>query len=74
VIFGAADIYRHSAGQFESGSCMPVAVAQTGAAPKSHRSQPLAYNRADTDMPDLLIRLKEHAKVVLSCLKVVQPA
>jgi 3'(2'), 5'-bisphosphate nucleotidase len=75
VILGDADIYLHSGGQFEWDSCAPVAVALAHGLHCSRiDGSPLVYNQADTYMPDLLICRKEHAEMVLSRIKAVQPA
>lgn len=75
VILGGADIYLHSGGQFEWDSCAPVAVALAHGLHCSRiDGSPLVYNQADTYMPDLLICRKEHAEMVLSRIKAVQPA
>lgn len=67
VVLGDAEVYLHSGGQYEWDSCAPVAVA---AAHGLHCSRidggPLAYNRADTFMPDLLICRPEWADRVLA--------
>lgn len=69
VIRGEADIYLHSGGQYEWDSCAPVAVAR---AHGLHCSRidggPLAYNRRDTWMPDLLICRPEWAEKVLEAV------
>lgn len=75
VILGDADIYLHSGGQFEWDSCAPVAVALAHGLHCSRiDGSPLVYNQADTYMPDLLICRKEHAEMVLTRIKAVQPA
>lgn len=75
VILGDADIYLHSGGQFEWDSCAPVAVALAHGLHCSRiDGSSLVYNQADTYMPDLLICRKEHAEMVLSRIKAVQPA
>jgi 3'(2'), 5'-bisphosphate nucleotidase len=67
VVRGEADIYPHSGGQYEWDSAAPVAVA---AAAGLHCSRldgsPLAYNRADPYLPDLLICRPEHAAAVIA--------
>ncbi len=66
VVRGEADIYLHAGGQHEWDSAAPVAVA---AAYGLHCSRidgsPLVYNRAETQLPDLLICRHEHAARVL---------
>ncbi len=56
VIAGEADLYFHAGGQHEWDNCAPAAVA-LGAGLHASRIDggPLAYNRADTLVPDLLI-------------------
>lgn len=66
VIRGEADIYLHSGGQYEWDNCAPVAVARAHGLHCSRiDGSALAYNQADTFMPDLLICRKEHADRVL---------
>ncbi len=66
VVRGEADIYLHSGGQYEWDNCAPVAVA---AAAGLHVSRidgaPLAYNRADPYLPDLLICHRHRADEIL---------
>lgn len=62
VVRGEADVYAHSGGQYEWDSAAPVAVA---AAAGLHVSRldgsPLAYNRPDPYLPDLLVCRQELA-------------
>jgi 3'(2'), 5'-bisphosphate nucleotidase len=70
VVRNEADIYLHSGGQYEWDSCAPVAVAQAAGLHVSRiDGSPLAYNREDTYLPDLLICRKAQAEVVLSTLR-----
>ena len=66
VVRGQAEIYLHAGGQHEWDNCAPAAVA---AAHGLHCSRldgsPLAYNRADTLLPDLLICRPEWAEKVI---------
>lgn len=67
VIRGEADIYLHTGGQYEWDSCAPVAVALAHGLHASRiDGSPMAYNQADTYMPDLLICRKEHAAMALA--------
>ena len=69
VVRGEADIYLHSGGQYEWDSCAPAAVALAHGLHASRiDGRELAYNNADTYMPDLLICRKEHAGPVLEAL------
>ena len=70
IIRGEADIYLHSGGQHEWDSCAPAAVALAHGLHVSRiDGSPLAYNRSDTYMPDLLICRKEHAQAVLDLVR-----
>ncbi len=56
VVRGEADIYYHSGGQYAWDNCAPAAVAAAAGLHVSRTDgSPLAYNRADTSIPDLLI-------------------
>ena len=69
VVRGEVDVYVHSGGQYEWDNCAPAAVA---AAAGCHVSRidgaPLAYNRPDPYLPDLLICRPELAEATLSVL------
>jgi len=69
VVLGQAEIYLHSGGQHEWDNCAPVAVAR---AHGLHCSRidggALAYNNADTWLPDLLICRPEWAEPVLKAV------
>lgn len=56
VVAGEADLYYHAGGQHEWDNCAPAAVA-LGAGLHASRldGAPLAYNCADTSVPDLII-------------------
>lgn len=70
VVRGEADIYLHSGGQYEWDSCAPAAVALAhGLHAGRIDGSELAYNQADTYLPDLLICRKEHAASVLDMLR-----
>lgn len=67
VIQGLADIYAHAGGQYEWDSAAPVAVARAAGLHTSRiDGSPLAYNQADSYLPDLLICRPEYAAKVLS--------
>ena len=69
VVLGDADVYLHSGGQYEWDSCAPVAVALAHGLHCSRiDGSPLAYNRRDTYLPDLLICRPEHARPVFDAL------
>lgn len=67
VVRGEAEIYLHSGGQYEWDNCAPVAVAKAHGLHCSRiDGSPLAYNQADTYLPDLLICRPEWAERVLA--------
>ncbi|HKY15854.1 MAG TPA: 3'(2'),5'-bisphosphate nucleotidase CysQ [Microthrixaceae bacterium] len=69
VVRGEADAYPHSGGQYEWDSCAPVAVALAAGAWCSRLDgTPLAYNRPDPYLPDLLICRPELAERILATL------
>jgi 3'(2'), 5'-bisphosphate nucleotidase len=66
VVRGEAEVYLHSGGQHDWDSCAPVAVALAHGLHASRiDGTPLAYNQANTFMPDLLICRPEWAGRVL---------
>jgi 3'(2'), 5'-bisphosphate nucleotidase len=70
VVRGEADIYLHSGGQYEWDSCAPAAVALAHGLHASRiDGSALAYNQADTYLPDLLICRHEHAEPVFEVLR-----
>ena len=70
VVRGEADIYLHSGGQYEWDSCAPAAVALAHGLHASRiDGSALAYNQADTYLPDLLICRPEHAARVLTLVR-----
>jgi 3'(2'), 5'-bisphosphate nucleotidase len=70
VVRGEADIYLHSGGQYEWDSCAPAAVALAHGLHASRiDGSALAYNQADTYLPDLLICRHEHAEPVFEALR-----
>ncbi|WP_435419251.1 3'(2'),5'-bisphosphate nucleotidase CysQ [Parerythrobacter aurantius] len=69
VVRGEAEIYLHSGGQYEWDNCAPVAVAQAHGLHCSRiDGAPLAYNRSDTYLPDLLICRPELTRSVFEAL------
>ena len=70
VVLGDVDVYPHSGGQYEWDSAAPVAVA---AAAGLHVSRldgsPLAYNRPDPYLPDLLVCRPELAEAVVAAAR-----
>jgi 3'(2'), 5'-bisphosphate nucleotidase len=70
VVAGEADIYYHSGGQHEWDNCAPAAVALAAGLHASRiDGSPLAYNRADTVVPDLVIARPELAGRILDFLR-----
>ena len=66
VVAGDADIYYHAGGQHEWDNCAPAAVALAAGLHASRLDgSALAYNRADTNVPDLLIARPEYAARIL---------
>ncbi|MEO6989801.1 MAG: 3'(2'),5'-bisphosphate nucleotidase CysQ [Aquihabitans sp.] len=56
VVYGEADLYPHTGGQYEWDSCAPVAVANaTGLWTSRIDCSPLVYNNVDPYLPDLLV-------------------
>lgn len=67
VIRGAADAYVHSGGQSEWDSAAPVAVSLAAGLHASRLDgSALRYNRADVELPDLLICRPEIAEAALA--------
>ena len=67
VIQGLADVYVHAGGQYEWDSAAPVAVARAAGLHTSRiDGSPLAYNRADPLLPDLVVCRPEYADAVLA--------
>jgi 3'(2'), 5'-bisphosphate nucleotidase len=63
VVLGEAEVYAHSGGQHEWDSAAPVAVARAAGMHASRLDgSPLAYNRPDPYLPDLLICRPELAE------------
>lgn len=69
VVLGEAEIYLHSGGQHQWDNCAPAAVALAAGLHASRiDGSPLAYNRHDTLLPDLLICRREWAERVLAAV------
>lgn len=67
VIRGDADVYAHSGGQYEWDSAAPVAVARAcGLHCSRLDGTPLAYNRHDPWLPDLLVCRADLAEAVIA--------
>jgi 3'(2'), 5'-bisphosphate nucleotidase len=66
VVRGEADAYVHAGGQYEWDSAAPVAVAAAAGVHVSRLDgSPLAYNRADPWLPDIVVCRPELAADVL---------
>lgn len=69
VVRGEADIYLHSGGQYEWDNCAPAAVAEAAGLHVSRiDGSPLAYNRENPFLPDLLICPKPLAAQILALI------
>jgi 3'(2'), 5'-bisphosphate nucleotidase len=69
VIDDVTDAYVHAGGQYEWDSAAPVAVARAAGLHTSRiDGSPLAYNRRNPLLPDLLICRPEFADVILTAL------
>ena len=67
VVLGEADVYAHSGGQYEWDSAAPVAVARAAGLHVSRLDgSPLAYNRPDPYLPDLLVCRADLADQVIA--------
>ena len=67
VVRGGADVYVHAGGQYEWDSAAPVAVARAAGLHTSRiDGSPLAYNRPDPLLPDLVVCRPELADAVLA--------
>jgi 3'(2'), 5'-bisphosphate nucleotidase len=67
VVRGGADVYVHAGGQHEWDSAAPVAVARAAGLHTSRiDGSPLAYNRPDPLLPDLVVCRPELAGAVLA--------
>jgi 3'(2'), 5'-bisphosphate nucleotidase len=70
VALGEAEIYLHAGGQYEWDSAAPVAVASSAGLHCSRvDGSALAYNQADSMLPDLLICRPELAAEVLDAVQ-----
>jgi 3'(2'), 5'-bisphosphate nucleotidase len=66
VVAGEADVYYHAGGQHEWDNCAPAAIALAAGLHASRLDgSPLAYNRADTRVPDLVIARPDLAGRIL---------
>jgi 3'(2'), 5'-bisphosphate nucleotidase len=66
VVAGEADVYYHAGGQHEWDNCAPAAVALAAGLHASRLDgSALVYNRADTNVPDLLIARPDLAARIL---------
>jgi 3'(2'), 5'-bisphosphate nucleotidase len=69
VVQGTVDAYVHAGGQYEWDSAAPVAVAQAAGLHASRvDGAPLAYNRVDPWLPDVLVCRRDLAEPVLAAL------
>ncbi len=69
VVRGDAEIYLHAGGQYEWDSAAPVAVATAAGLWCSRLDgTPLAYNRADPSLPDLVVCRADLATQVLAAV------
>lgn len=74
VVRGEADIYLHTGGQYEWDNCAPAAVALAAGLHVSRiDGSPLAYNRRDPYLPDLLVCSRSLAPKVIEALASYQP-
>ncbi|MEA3011582.1 MAG: 3(2), 5-bisphosphate nucleotidase [Sphingomonadales bacterium] len=66
VVVGEADVYYHAGGQHEWDNCAPAAVALAAGLHASRLDgSALVYNRADTNVPDLVIARRDLAARIL---------
>ena len=69
VVRGEVDAYVHTGGQYEWDSAAPVAVARAAGLHTSRvDGSPLAYNRPDPSLPDLVVCRPELAAAVLAAI------
>jgi len=69
VILGDADAYLHDGGQHEWDSAAPAGVAlQAGLHASRLNGEPLAYNRDDVRLPDILVCRRELAPALLDAI------
>src|SRR5690606_26054797 len=70
VVLGEAEVYAHSGGQYEWDSAAPVAVAKAAGLHVSRLDgSPLAYNRPDPYLPDLLVCRRDLASRVIAAAR-----
>ncbi len=73
VISGEVDAYVHAGGQYEWDSAAPAAVAlATGLHASRLDGSPLAYNRPDPLLPDIVVCRKDLAARLLAALAAVR--
>jgi 3'(2'), 5'-bisphosphate nucleotidase len=69
VVYGEADAYVHAGGFYEWDTAAPVAVARAAGFHASRiDGSPLAYNRADPRMPDILVCRPALARALLQAI------
>jgi 3'(2'), 5'-bisphosphate nucleotidase len=69
VVCGDVDAYVHAGGQYEWDSAAPAAVAlATGLHASRLNGAPLAYNRPDPQLPDIVVCRKDLAPRLLAVL------
>jgi 3'(2'), 5'-bisphosphate nucleotidase len=70
VLTGEVEAYVHAGGQYEWDSAAPVAVALAAGAHASRiDGSPLAYNREDPSLPDILVSLPDLAPTLLAGIR-----
>ncbi len=75
VVYGEADAYVHAGGFYEWDTAAPVAVARAAGLHASRiDGSPLAYNRADVRMPDILVCRPALAGALLQAIREVTNA
>ena len=75
VVYGEADAYVHAGGFYEWDTAAPVAVARAAGFHASRiDGSPLAYNRADLRMPDILVCRPALAGALLQAIREVTNA
>lgn len=69
LLSGMAEVYAHAGGQYEWDSAAPVAAAQAAGLHASRLDgTPLAYNRPDPWLPDLLVCRAELAEAAVAAV------
>ncbi|MGI5167237.1 3'(2'),5'-bisphosphate nucleotidase CysQ [Spirillospora sp. CA-253888] len=75
VLLGEVDAYVHAGGQYEWDSAAPAAVALAAGAHASRvDGSPLAYNRSDPRLPDILVCHPVSASTLLTGIRDVSDA